>query len=134
MTQGPRICRAPDVIPSRGATLPSLSITRSSTPNGERPCLHTTSICSSSVKSSQLGVGAPIVPMGDVSVMPHAWATRTPDFIKRSIIARGAAEPPMVTSRSLPSDASRPAAASASKCANIASQTVGTPALCVTPS
>jgi hypothetical protein len=40
-----------------------------------------------------------MVPIGDVSVMPHACDTRTPEVIRRSIIARGAADPPIVTKR-----------------------------------
>ena len=35
--------------------------------------------------------------MGEVSVIPQAWATRSPFFMKRSIIARGMAEPPQTT-------------------------------------
>ncbi len=67
--------------------------------------------------------------MGEVSVIPHACCTRVPFFISRSIMNRGAAEPPIVADlslgRSLPS---------ASQYWNVASQTVGTPALSVTPS
>ena len=65
--------------------------------------------------------------MGEVSVIPQAWPTRMPIFISRSIIARGAAEPPMVTRRRC--SGFSPVL---SICWNMESQTVGTPALCVT--
>ena len=55
------------------------------------------SICSSSLISSQSAGGAPNVPIGEVSVMPQAWPTWIPRSRNQSIIARGAAEPPMVT-------------------------------------
>ena len=68
------------------------------------------------------------MPIGEVSVIPQAWPTRMPIFISRSIIARGAAEPPMVT---ILQDA-RGASPVASICWNMDSQTVGTPAEWVT--
>jgi len=68
--------------------------------------------------------------MGEVSVMPHAWLTRIPRRISRSIIARGMADPPHTTVLRL-AGISVPAA---SKCCNRPSQTVGTPADVVTPS
>ena len=38
-----------------------------------------------------------MVPIGDISVMPQAWPTWMPRSRNHLIIARGAAEPPMVT-------------------------------------
>ena len=61
--------------------------------------------------------------------MPQACWTRVPFFISRSIMKRGAADPPMVAARSLGS--SRSLASQYWKCAN---HTVGTPAESVTPS
>ena len=61
--------------------------------------------------------------------MPQACWTRVPFFISRSIMKRGAADPPMVAARSLGS--SRSFASQYWKCAN---HTVGTPAESVTPS
>ena len=78
---------------------------------------------SSNDNSSQSGLLAPIVPIGEVSVIPQAWQTRTPIRMIRSIIARGAAEPPIVTTRRC-----RGSSPVASMCWNIASHTVGTPA------
>ena len=61
--------------------------------------------------------------------MPQACATLTPAFISRSIMKRGAAEPPMIAWRK-----SGSVSPVASMWPNIASHTVGTPAEWVTRS
>ena len=61
--------------------------------------------------------------------MPQACWTRIPASISRRIMNLGAAEPPIVAARSLGSGRSF-----ASQCWKVASHTVGTPALSVTPS
>jgi len=71
----------------------------------------------------------PVVPIGDVSVMPQAWATRRPARMKRSIIARGIAEPPQTMVCKL-GGISPPLWVST--CCSRASHTVGTPAEQVT--
>ena len=59
--------------------------------------------------------------------MPHRCATLIPIPISRSIIALGAAEPPILASLRW-----RGVSPVASICAKVASQTVGTPEECVT--
>ena len=45
--------------------------------------------------------GCATLPMGEVSVIPHAWTMRTPSsFSKASISDRGTADPPQGTIRS----------------------------------
>ena len=66
---------------------------------------------------------------GLVSVMPQAWTTATPCAANRSIITGGQAEPPMPTRRTGESPSPRASTQSSSPI-----QTVGTPAVRVTPS
>src|SRR3546814_10053477 len=48
--------------------------------------------CALPIFSSQFHGLLPIVPIGEVSVMPQAWPTSIPAFMNRSIIARGRSE------------------------------------------
>jgi hypothetical protein len=61
--------------------------------------------------------------------MPHKWRTRIPRFLNQRIVAGGADEPPTMIVWSLPSEAPW-----SSTWSMTLSQTVGTPAECVTPS
>ena len=71
-----------------------------------------------------------MVPIGDISVMPHACSTCSPcRFWKPSIIAGGAADPPTIICRSAFRSQRFGSLSSASR---IASQTVGTPPAQVT--
>src|SRR5687768_10153831 len=99
-------------------------------PKGDCPCFTLILTCSSKDSLSQFHVAAPIVPMGEVSVMPQAWATLTPARMKRSTTERGAAEPP-VTICCNDDGSGSPVE---SRYWNIVSHTVGTPAECVTSS
>ena len=68
----------PELLPSRGRTLPSSSTTRISTPNIERPGRDEVGHLLFVAHQSQVAGGAPTVPIGDISVMPHKWFTRIP--------------------------------------------------------
>jgi len=73
-----------------------------------------------------------MVPSGLVSLMPQAWITKIPISRIRSMIARGAADPPTTMRLSFSAEASRPGVWSI--CARKPSQTVGTPSEKVQPS
>mmetsp|Transcript_16399 Transcript_16399/g.48866 ORF Transcript_16399/g.48866 Transcript_16399/m.48866 type:complete len:205 (-) Transcript_16399:991-1605(-) len=127
-TIGPRTCRCPMAFPSCGSSTPLSSTTRMSHKMCGRPCL-TLFARTSSVRSRSTGAfGAPTVPSGDSSVMPHRWLTVTPCVTSNaSIIAALAAEPPMATIFSVLNDRRR-----CSMKASRLSHTVGTPAESVT--
>ncbi|MOA20657.1 hypothetical protein D3C78_1411120 [compost metagenome] len=124
MIQGPRTISSPEVLPSRGSSLPSSPTIFMSTPYTTRPCLACRARRSAVSMARCLALGTQAVPSGLSSVMPQTCSTCTSwRSWKAAIMDEGQAEPPITVRRMV-----EKVLPVASTWASRPCQTVGTPA------
>ena len=121
--------RRPKARPSCGTSSPSSPTILASRPSSGRPCLQHKACFSSTAMAWCWRLGRLASATGLASVMPQACTTSTPSAANRSIITGGQAEPPIPTLRNGPKLCCSCRVQSRSPI-----QTVGTPAVMVTPS
>ena len=95
---GPLTFKLPKSFPFHGISLFSSSVIFISTIYEALPCFSLISTLSSKLNSSMPYLNAPIVPRGDISVIPHACITETSKSLSNfSNITLGTADPPIAT-------------------------------------